>query len=94
MKKLSAAEIQKRLGALQGWSTDGPAIKKEWQFRDFVQALAFINKIAQLAERHGHHPELYNVYNRVSLRFSTHDAGGLTAKDFAIAEEIDRLRVD
>jgi 4a-hydroxytetrahydrobiopterin dehydratase len=70
---------------------DKNAIKKEWTFEDFNQALTFINKIGQLAEKHDHHPEIFNVYNRVALRFYTHTAGGLTEKDFAIARDIDTI---
>ncbi len=84
-------EIQQKLAELNGWTRDGNAIKKSWQFRDFSEAMRFINKVAELAEKHDHHPELFNVYNRVELRFSTHDAGGLTEKDFAIAKAIDEL---
>ncbi len=84
-------EIQQKLAELNGWRLDGNAIKKSWQFRDFSEAMRFINKVAELAEKHDHHPELFNVYNRVELRFSTHDAGGLTEKDFAIAKAIDEL---
>lgn len=91
MQKLTSEEIQKRLQGLEGWVLDGDAIKKTWMFKDFREAMAFINKVAELADRFDHHPELFNVYNRVELRFSTHDAGGLTEKDFTIAGEIDRL---
>ena len=88
---MTEQEIQEKLAELNGWELDGNAIKKAWQFRDFSEAIWFINQVAELAEKHDHHPELFNVYNRVELRFSTHDAGGLTAKDFAIAREIDRI---
>ncbi|MBD3225228.1 MAG: 4a-hydroxytetrahydrobiopterin dehydratase, partial [Caldithrix sp.] len=58
---------------------------------DFIAAVGFINKMAILAEKHEHHPELFNVYNTVTLSFSTHSAGGLTDKDFNIAADIDKL---
>ncbi len=90
---MTEQEIQQNLAELNGWELDGNAIKKAWQFRDFAEAMRFINQVAELAEKHDHHPELFNVYNRVELRFSTHDAGGLTPKDFAIAREIDRISV-
>jgi 4a-hydroxytetrahydrobiopterin dehydratase len=95
MQKLSEHEIQTHLNTLSGWRRDGDAIKKEWKFQDFKEAMQFINKIADLAEAQNHHPELFNVYNRVTLRFTTHDAGGLTEKDIEIAraiEGIDALR--
>ncbi len=91
MQKISQVEIQENLRQVKGWSLDGNAIKKEWQFKDFSEAMVFINRVADLAERHDHHPELFNVYNKVTLRFSTHDAGGLTQRDFRIALEVDQL---
>jgi len=89
MQKLREKQIQEKLAGLPGWIRDGDAIKKDWKFQDFDEAMQFINKLAKLAEAHNHHPELYNVYNRVSLRFTTHDAGGLTDKDFKIARAVD-----
>lgn len=91
MNILSAEEINQRLRNLNGWTLDGDALKKEWQFKDFKEALKFINKIGAVAESHDHHPELYNVYNKVSLRFNTHFVGGITEKDFKIASDIDNL---
>lgn len=91
MKKLDAVEIEKKLSRLKGWSVKGEAIEKEWQFADFPEAMRFINQVAALAEKYDHHPEIWNVYNKVRLTYTTHDAGGLTEKDFKLAEEIDRL---
>jgi 4a-hydroxytetrahydrobiopterin dehydratase len=76
---------------MDGWYLDEDAIRKDWTFDDFKDALAFINKIGDLAEKHNHHPELSNVYNKVSLRFNTHSADGITAKDFSIARDIDGI---
>jgi len=91
MQKLNRTEVDKMIMQLRGWKLDGDAIRKEWQFRDFTEAMVFINKIADLAEQHDHHPEIFNVYNKVVLKFSTHDAEGLTLRDFKIAAEIDKL---
>ncbi len=91
MQVFSTSEVTKKLHELDGWYLDKDAIRKDWTFRDFSAALAFINKIGELAEKHDHHPELYNVYNKVSLRFNTHSASGITEKDFSIAGEIDRI---
>lgn len=91
MQKMMRSDIDKMITQIPGWKLDGEAIKKEWRFRNFSEAMVFINKIADLAEQHDHHPELYNVYNKVSLKFSTHDAGGLTLRDFKMAAEIDKL---
>ncbi|RMD98560.1 MAG: 4a-hydroxytetrahydrobiopterin dehydratase [Calditrichaeota bacterium] len=93
MEKLSPQQIQAELATLKGWSSDGQAITRKWQFKDFKQAMAFIRQVADLAEQHNHHPELWNVYNQVELRFTTHDAGGLTARDFAIARAIDQIEI-
>jgi 4a-hydroxytetrahydrobiopterin dehydratase len=91
MVKLSQFEIGKALKNLPNWHKEDEFIVREFQFKDFTEAFGFITRVAFLAEKHNHHPNLYNVYNRVTLKFSTHDAGGLTEKDFAIAEAIDRV---
>lgn len=91
MEKLNQSEIQQRLTEVKGWKLDANAIKKEFEFGDFSEAMKFINQVADLAESHDHHPELYNVYNKVSLRFSTHDAGGITTRDFRMATDIDKI---
>ena len=91
MKVLTEKEIKTYLEFLDDWEFDGNVIKREWIFKDFVEAMDFINMIALMAENHNHHPEIFNVYNRVSLRFNTHDAGGVTEKDINIAKEINKL---
>lgn len=91
MKVLSKEQIINHLESLDDWELDGDAIKREWIFKDFSEAMDFINMIAVMAENHNHHPEIWNVYNRVSLRFNTHDAGGITDKDITIAKEINKL---
>jgi 4a-hydroxytetrahydrobiopterin dehydratase len=89
--KLSESEINEALSSVTGWALEGQCIEKSWEFRDFVEAMGFINQVALLSEKHNHHPELYNVYNRVRLIFSTHDADGLTTNDFEMARAIDAL---
>ena len=91
MRRLEEKEIADQLKNLTDWKLDGNAIKREWIFQDFTEAIDFINMVAVICEAHNHHPELYNVYNTVSLRFYTHSAGGITIKDFAIAADIDKL---
>ena len=91
MKRLTKKEIDEQLKHLKDWMLDGDAIKREWTFQNFSEAIDFINMVAVICEAHDHHPQLYNVYNSVSLRFYTHSAGGLTMKDFAIAADIDKL---
>jgi len=90
-ERLSQVEISKKIKEIDNWVLRGESIQKEWKFKDFRKAMIFINKIANLAEKHDHHPELYNVYNKVRLTFSTHEVGGLTDKDFKIAKEVDGL---
>ena len=91
MVKLNKKQIDQKLAELKNWYLDGEAIKREWIFDDFNAALDFINKVGQLAEQYAHHPEIFNVYNKVSLRFFTHSENGLTEKDFLIAAAIDRI---
>ena len=91
MQQLSQQAIQEKLQLIDGWELDGNGIKKEWRFKDFKEAMLFINKVAELADSQDHHPELFNVYNTVQIRYSTHDAGGLTEKDFRIATDIDGI---
>ena len=89
MQKLTQTAIDQALTKLKDWQQDGEFSVREFKFNDVTEAFGFITRVAFLAEKHGHHPDLYNVYNRVTLKFSTHDVGGLTEKDFAIAADID-----
>lgn len=91
MKKLNVEEINDKLKNISDWHLDNDAIRKDWEFKDFIEALKFINQAGELAEKHDHHPEIFNVYNKVSLRFNTHFVGGITQKDFDIAADIDRI---
>ena len=87
---LSDGAIEEALSGLDGWSREGETIVRDFQFADFVDALGFIAKVGMLAERANHHPELSNVYNRVRIALSTHDAGGITQNDIDLAREIDQ----
>ena len=73
------------------WRLQANALEVEWVFKDFAQAMAFMNAVAEVAERMNHHPEWTNVYNRVTVRLTTHDAGGLTHLDFDLAQAMDTL---
>ncbi len=79
-----------------GWtlSPDGKAIEKTYQFRNFIAAFGFMTEAALWAEKWNHHPEWSNVYNRVHVRLTTHDAGGLTQKDVQLATKMDALKGD
>lgn len=87
---LSDEQIQDELKALSDWSDVNGAIQRTFQFKDFVAAIDFVNRIAQLAEAAQHHPDILIRYNKVTLTLTTHDAGGVTAKDFDLAAEADR----
>ncbi len=86
-EKLDAAALEKALGGLQGWAAarDGAAIARTFRFETFSEAFAFMTRSALLAEKMDHHPEWFNVYNRVEVTLSTHDAGGVTGRDIALA---------
>lgn len=90
--RLEAALIAARMTELQNWvlSEDGAAISKEFRFRNFSMAWGFMSRAALLAEKINHHPEWFNVYNRVEVRLTTHDAKGLTELDFRMAAEMDK----
>lgn len=91
MPKLSEPEIEQRLQETP-WSREGEAIVREWTFADFAQALAFVNRVGEAAERANHHPDiLLHGWNRVALTLSTHSQGGLTQADFDLAGSIERL---
>lgn len=90
---LSIVERAELARSCPQWRTtkDRDAIERSFQFRDFSEAWGFMSRVALLAEQHGHHPEWSNVWARVEITLSTHDAGGLTGKDAALARAIDRL---
>lgn len=87
---LSDIEIQRDLGSLQGWSRRGDVLTRTYQFRNFSQAMEFVNRVASLAESANHHPDIDIRYSKVTLTLSTHDAGGITSNDVSLAREIDR----
>ena len=91
--QLTEAERAEALAALSEWTlrADGRAIERTFKFRDFSQAWAFMARVALIAEKHDHHPEWSNVWNRVHVTLSTHDAGGVTERDIKLAEAMDRI---
>lgn len=90
--KLSAAEVNEGLANLTDWKAEGEgAIAKQFSFKNHIAALGFVVKVATTAETIDHHPEISWVYNKVGIRLSTHDAGGVTAKDFELAKKIEAL---
>jgi 4a-hydroxytetrahydrobiopterin dehydratase len=90
-KKLSDAEIQKNLEQLNGWTVEDGKLHKEFQFDTFVTAFGFMAQLALIAESMNHHPEWFNVYNRVTIDLMTHDAGGISELDFQWAQQADSI---
>lgn len=88
---LTDAEIASRLADVPAWTRAGQALERTWTFQDFPEALAFINRVGEVAEAADHHPDISNSWNRVTLRLTTHDRGGLTSLDFDLAKKIDSL---
>jgi 4a-hydroxytetrahydrobiopterin dehydratase len=94
MNRLDATDAHELLGALTPWtySADrGGLIRREFVFADFVQAFGFMTQVALLAEKQNHHPEWTNVYNRVSVTLTTHDADGLSMNDIDLARAMDAI---
>lgn len=91
--KISADARDKALADLPDWShdTSADALYRDLKFKNFTEAFGFMTRVALLAEKAGHHPEWSNVYNSVSIKLTTHDAGGLTQKDVDLAKQIDGL---
>ena len=88
---LTPAEIQSQLAALPDWTLEGNAIKTTLSFKDFIEAVEFVNQVVAPAEAAGHHPDLYISYNKVTISLTTHDAGGLTQQDFDMAKTLATL---
>lgn len=91
VKKLADAEIQQRLAQVDGWTVQDGKLHKEFQFDTFVTAFGFMTQLALIAESMNHHPEWFNVYNRVTIDLMTHDAGGISELDFEWASRADAL---
>ena len=87
--KLTPDEITAAMVGAPGWNLNGDGIDRRYVFADFVQAFGFMARVALLAEKADHHPEWSNVYNKVDIRLTTHDAGGLSTRDFSLARAID-----
>lgn len=91
MPALPQSEIDTRLRSLPDWRIEGGELTRTFNHKDFRAALAFVNKVGDLAEGAGHHPDIDIRYNKVRLGLVTHDAGGLTEKDFDLASAVDKL---
>ncbi len=90
-KKLTNSEIEAHLEGVAGWSVEDGKLHKEFQFESFVEAFGFMTSLALIAESMNHHPEWFNVYNRVTIDLMTHDVGGISGLDFQLAKKADVL---
>ena len=90
-KKLSTDAIQMGLDELEGWSLEDDKLHREFRFKNFVAAFGFMTSAAIEAEKMDHHPEWFNVYNKVRVHLTTHDAGGITELDFLLAKKMNQL---
>jgi 4a-hydroxytetrahydrobiopterin dehydratase len=90
MAKLTPESVQAKLQKLSGWSLKGEAIRKQYAWPSFPEAVKFVNRVADLAEEADHHPDILINYRRVTLTLSTHSEGGITQKDFDLAARIDQ----
>jgi len=93
MSLLTKYELAKYISVLAGWIQEENQIAKEFQFKDFAEALAFVNKVGAEAEKMNHHPDIFiHSWNKVKITISTHSEGGITHKDLQLAEKIERLK--
>jgi 4a-hydroxytetrahydrobiopterin dehydratase len=91
MPKLTAIQIKSALVAVPDWNTASAHIARTFAFKDFPAAIRFVNAVAKVAEKAGHHPDIDIRWNKVALTLTTHSEGGLTEKDFELARQVDRL---
>ena len=90
-KKMSDAQVHAAMPQVPEWSEVGETIQRTFHFPDFAASMRFVQGVARAAESNRHHPDILIRYNKVTLTLATHDAGGITAKDFALAKEADGL---
>ena len=91
MAKLSEQEIQQKLKSLHGWENTSGGIQKQYELGNFLSAMNIVNRVADLAEEASHHPDILIRYDKVTFTLITHDAGGVTEKDFDLAERIEAI---
>jgi 4a-hydroxytetrahydrobiopterin dehydratase len=91
LPRLSDIEIQRELNSLEGWSRKGEALVKVYEFPTFPAGIAWVTRVAGAAEKINHHPDLDIRYTRISAQLSTHDSGGITVRDLALARAMDEL---
>lgn len=91
MKVLSKSEIQERFKGIKGWKLKGTRIERVYRFKQYMDGIAFVNKLAELAEKEEHHPDIEIIYTTVTVALTTHDAGGITNYDIRMAKKINQL---
>lgn len=91
VSKMSSEQIEAELKNLNGWELKNEKLRRELKFKNFVQAFGFMTQVAILAERLNHHPEWSNVYSRVTIDLTTHEAGGISQRDFELAQQINEI---
>lgn len=91
IEKLPLAEVEQRLPSLTGWSVNNDMLYRCFEFNNFVEAFGFMTKVAIVAQAMDHHPEWFNVYKKVEIHLTTHEASGISERDFSLADKIDKL---
>jgi 4a-hydroxytetrahydrobiopterin dehydratase len=91
IEKMSSAQVEAELKSLNGWELKNDKLHRELKFKNFVQAWGFMTQIAILAQEMDHHPEWFNVYSRVTIDLTTHEANGISSRDFELAQKIDKV---
>ena len=91
MSHLDKKQINTRLRGLPNWSKKFQIISRTFEFKDFLESIGFVNKVAKIAEKNNHHPDIEIHWNKVTLALSTHDEGGLTGKDFNVASQCEKI---
>jgi len=90
-KKLTPEVIERKLSELKDWQTENDILKKRFEFENFAEALEFVNRVGEIAERLDHHPDIYFGWGYAEINLTTHDRGGITDFDFAVAKEIENI---
>ncbi|MCD9186168.1 MAG: 4a-hydroxytetrahydrobiopterin dehydratase [Pyrinomonadaceae bacterium] len=90
-KKLDTKEISTALAGIEDWKAENDILSKRFEFKNFAEALEFVNKVGEIAERHDHHPDIHFGWGYAEINLTTHDRGGITDFDFAVAKEIGKI---
>ena len=93
LTRLTQSQISQQMKKLPDWTIEGGQLRRTYEFKNFIEAIAFVNRLVEPAEKAGHHPDIAISYNRVAISLTTHDAGGLTQQDFDLAQTISQLFV-